>query len=172
MKRVLVIGSGGSGKSTFSKQLGEITGIDVIHLDREYWRPNWEETPKAEWEMKVAELVGRETWIMDGNFGGTREMRMRAADTIILLDLPRRICLYRIFKRLISNYGRNRHDMAEGCNEKLDLEFLLWVWNFPFQARDRILAAVKQFPDKRFIRLRSSSEVREFLQGVNSIDGN
>src|SRR5690349_18913828 len=99
MKRVVVIGSGGSGKSTFSRELGRATGIPVIHLDREFWRPGWEETPKDEWNALVAELLAGESWIMDGNFGGTREMRMQAADTIIFLDLPRRVCLYRILKR-------------------------------------------------------------------------
>ncbi len=81
MKKIIVIGSGGAGKSTFSRRLGEVTGIPVIHLDQLYWRPNWEKTPAPEWEAAVAELVRGETWIMDGNFGGTREIRMRAADT-------------------------------------------------------------------------------------------
>lgn len=172
MKKVLVIGSGGSGKSTFSKQLGEITGIEVIHLDSVYWRPNWEKTPKTEWKTKVERLTERESWIMDGNFGGTREIRMRAADTIIFLDLPRRVCLYRIIRRTISYYGSSRPDMAEGCNEKLDPEFLLWVWNFPYKTRDRILDAIKQFPEKQFVRLRSSREVRDFLHGAHSSHGN
>lgn len=172
MKKVLVIGSGGSGKSTFSKQLGERTGIDVIHLDQEYWRPNWEKTPVKEWEAKVAEMLERESWIMDGNFGGTREMRMGAADTIIFLDLPRHVCLYRILQRTIKYHGRNRPDMTEGCNERFDLEFILWVWNYPNRARKRILAALEEFPDKTLVRPRTSEEVSEYLRGVSRNDGN
>lgn len=171
MKKVIVIGSGGAGKSTFSKQLGERTGIEVIHLDQEYWRPNWEKTPVDEWEAKVAAMLERDSWIMDGNFGGTREMRMRACDTIIFLDLPRRVCLYRILKRTIKYYGRSRPDMTEGCNERFDLEFIGWIWKYPYRTRKRVTEAITQFPGKRCIRLRSGREVTEFLRSVNSTDG-
>jgi len=163
MNRVVVIGSGGSGKSTFSRELGLVTGIPVIHLDREYWRPGWEETPKDEWAIRVAEMLGGERWIIDGNFGGTREMRMRAADTIIFLDLPRRVCLYRILKRTVKYYGRSRPDMAEGCNERLDLEFILWVWNYRNRGRKRILAELEGLGDRRVIILKNRRQVIEFL---------
>lgn len=172
MKKVVVIGSGGSGKSTFAHELGERTGIEVIHLDREYWRPNWEKTPVDEWEPKVAAMLERDSWIMDGNFGGTREMRLRAADTIIFLDLPRRVCLWRILKRTLKYYGRSRPDMTEGCNERFDLEFVLWVWNYPKATRNRVLTALDEFPDKTLVRLRSNSEIIEYLDGVNTEDGN
>lgn len=171
MKKVIVIGSGGSGKSTFSKRLGELTGIGVIHLDQEYWRPNWEKTPVDEWEARVAVMLERDSWIMDGNFGGTREMRMRVADTIVFLDLPRRVCLYRILKRTIKYHGRSRPDMTEGCREKFDLEFVLWVWNYPKETRRRVLNAVDNFPEKTLVRLRTAVEVSEYLRGVNSNDG-
>lgn len=172
MKKVIVIGSGGSGKSTFAGELGKRTGIEVIHLDREYWRPNWEKMPTDEWEAKVAAMLERDSWIMDGNFGGTREMRMRAADTIIFLDVPRHICLYRILKRTFQYYGRSRPEMTEGCNERFDLEFILWVWNYPNATRDRILTALEGFLDKTLISLRSTAEIREYLCGVNADDGN
>ena len=171
MKKVIVIGSGGSGKSTFARELGERTGIKVIHLDQEYWRPNWEKTPVDEWEAKVAAMLERDSWIIDGNFGGTREMRMRVADTIIFLDLPRRVCLYRIFKRTVKYYDRSRPDMTEGCNERFDLEFIRWVWNYPNVTRNRVLTAMQEFPDKTLIRLRSSSEVSEYLRGASVDDG-
>ena len=74
MNRVIVIGSGGAGKSTLAPQIGEILGLPVIHLDREFWRPNWMATPEDEWIERVRELVARERWVMDGNFGGTSGM--------------------------------------------------------------------------------------------------
>ena len=168
MKKVIVIGSGGAGKSTFSRQLGEVTGIPVIHLDRLYWRPNWDKMPKTEWEATIAGLIKNDSWIMDGNFGGTREMRMRAADTIIFLDVPRRVCLYRVIKRAIKYRGRNRPDMAKGCNEKLDFEFLGWVWNYPGRARKRIHEDVIKFSGKSFVTLRSSAEIDLFLERVKN----
>lgn len=164
MKRVVVIGSGGAGKSTFSRKLSEATGIEVIHLDGLYWKPNWQKTPAEEWERTVAGLVKRESWIMDGNFGGTREMRIRAADTVIFMDPPRRVCMYRVLKRAIKYRGKNRPDMAEGCNEKLDLEFLGWVWNYPKRSRKRFFEEMSDFPEKRLIVLRSDREAENFLR--------
>lgn len=161
-----MVGSGGSGKSTFSKELGRITGLPVIHLDREYWRPGWEETPKDEWNARVVELLAGESWIMDGNFGGTREMRMQAADTIIFLDLPRRVCLYRILKRTLKYFGKSRPDMTEGCNERLDLEFIGWVWNYKHRSRKRLLSQLESIGEKRVIILRNQRQVSEFLSAT------
>ena len=167
MNRVVVIGSGGSGKSTFSRELGRVTGIPVIHLDREYWRPGWEETPKDEWKARVADMLEGERWIMDGNFGGTREMRMQAADTIIFLDLPRRVCLYRILKRTLKYYGRSRPDMAEGCLERLDLEFVMWVWNYKHRSRKRLLAELEGLEEKSVMILRNPRQVSDFLANLD-----
>ena len=164
MKRVLVVGSGGAGKSTFSRKLGEVTGIEVVHLDSVFWRPNWEATPKHEWETTVCELVRGESWIMDGNFGGTRQIRVRASDTVILLDIPRHVCLYRVLKRAIKFRGGSRPDMAAGCNEKVDLEFLRWIWNYPHRGRERVFKEMAEYPEKRFIVLRSAQEVDDFLR--------
>jgi adenylate kinase family enzyme len=165
MRRVVVIGSGGSGKSTFSKDLGRLTGLPVIHLDREYWRAGWKETPKDEWTVKVESLIAAERWILDGNFGGTRELRMNAADTIIFLDLPTRVCLYRILKRTIKYHGRSRPDMTEGCNERFDLEFIGWVWNYKRRSRKRLLDELERLEGKHVIILRDQQQVADFLVG-------
>lgn len=163
MKRVVVIGSGGSGKSTFSRELGRVTGIPVVHLDREFWRPGWEETPKDEWNVRVAELLSADRWIMDGNFGGSRQIRIEAADTVIFLDLPRRVCLYRILKRTIKYYGRSRPDMTEGCNERIDLEFIGWVWSYRKRRRKRMLAELESLTEKSVIILQNQRQVSDFL---------
>src|SRR5687768_10312617 len=96
MKKILVIGSGGSGKSTLARQLGELLGIEVKHLDRLYWQAGWTEPSKEEWLHKVKALTSEDSWVMDGNFGGTLEVRMQRCDTIVFLDLPRPLCLWRI----------------------------------------------------------------------------
>jgi adenylate kinase family enzyme len=168
VKRVVVIGSGGSGKSTFSKRLGEITGLPVVHLDALFWRPNWTRTPKDEWHETVCREAAREEWIMDGNFGGTRKVRLEAADTIVLLDLPRWLCMYSIVKRTIMYRNRTRPDMAEGCKERLDLEFILWVWNYPTSGRTRTLTDISQLTGKRVEVLKSRAEVDRFLEQVKS----
>ncbi|MEO6655294.1 MAG: DNA topology modulation protein [Pyrinomonadaceae bacterium] len=166
MKRILVLGSGGAGKSTFSKRLGGILDIDVIHLDRLYWRPNWQEVMPFEWQTIVGEIISRESWIMDGNYTTTREMRIRACDSVIFLDMSRHVCLYRILKRTLIYHGQSRPDMPPGCNERFDLEFALWVWNYPNRSKKKILETLGQFPGKNIVVLRSSSEVDAFLESL------
>ncbi len=164
MKKVLVIGSGGAGKSTFARRLGEKTRLEVIHLDKLYWKPNWTETSKDEWQKIVGEIIKGGEWIMDGNFGGTMEMRFAACDTVIFLDFPRTVCVYRALKRWIAYYKTNRPDMTEGCNEKFDLEFLGWIWNFEQTAKPRIENLLEKFQnEKTIIRLESKREVENFF---------
>ena len=91
MHRIVVVGPGGAGKSVLARKMGERLGLPVIHLDALYWRPGWVQTPKDEWKAKVRELLSGERWIIDGNYGGTAGLRMAAADTIVLLDFPRRV---------------------------------------------------------------------------------
>lgn len=164
MKRIVVIGSGGSGKSTFSRRLGEVTGLPVVHLDRLYWHPGWVKTEESKWKEILEREIAKPQWIMDGNFGGTREMRMAAADTIIILDLPRRVCLYRILKRTLIYRGGSRPDMAEGCHERFDLEFIFWVWNYPRDGRRRALEDVSKLSGKRIVILKNQFEINTFLK--------
>jgi adenylate kinase family enzyme len=167
MRRVLVIGSGGAGKSTFARRLGERAGLPVIHLDRHFWHPGWVETPKDEWRRRVEELCAGESWVMDGNYSGTLEVRLAACDTVIFLDLPRAVCLWRVLKRVLTYREGSRHDMAEGCHERVDLKFLYWVWTYPKRRRARILALLNDVNgQKQVVRLRSSDEVERFLAEV------
>lgn len=167
MKRVLIIGSGGAGKSTLARRLGEKTGIEVIHLDRLYWQPGWVKTPAEEWSKTVASELEKDSWIMDGNFGGTFEMRAEAADTIIFLEISRWRCLYRVIKRRLTYRRTNRPDMAEGCNEKIDLEFLLWIWNYPKNAKGRKAEVLKRLEnEKNIVRLRTDKEIEDFVASV------
>ena len=164
MRKVLVIGSGGAGKSTFARRLGARLGLEVIHLDTAYWRPGWVATPKDEWRQKVDELCRRESWVMDGNFSATLEPRLAACDTVVFLDLPRAVCLWRVLKRAVMYRNAPRPDMAEGCREKFDLEFLLWVWNYPARSRPKVLALLEKHAEgRKIVRLRSSAEAERFL---------
>lgn len=169
MKRILIIGSGGAGKSTLARRLGEATGIEVVHLDVLHWRPGWTEAPKAEFLQAVEEALKKDRWIIDGNFGSTMEMRLTACDTAVFLDFPRTVCLYRVIKRRLTYRNRHRPDMSEGCNEKIDYEFLHWVWTFPQRARSQIEERLKRFENERtIIRLRSSREVEEFIKKIKA----
>lgn len=164
MRRVLVIGSGGAGKSTFANRLGHVLGIEVKHLDRFYWRAGWEEPAKEEWLQIVAELTSGDSWIMDGNFGGTLELRLKHCDTIVFLDMPRLLCVWRIVKRRLRYRNRSRPDMAEGCSEKLDWEFIQWVWNYSRTSRPKVVKLLEEHSQsKRIVWLHSNREVERFL---------
>lgn len=167
MRKVLVIGSGGSGKSTLAQQLGERTGLPVIHLDSLFWRAGWQEPPRDEWAARVDELVRGDGWIMDGNYGGTLERRLAVCDTVIFLDLPRALCLWRIISRGLRYRGRTRPDMAEGCNEQLTWEFVRWVWGYPRTRRPGVLKKLGELSEgQKVYVLRSRREVRRFLESL------
>ena len=169
MRRISIIGSGGAGKSTLATRLGNILHLPVIHLDRLHWQPGWIETPKDEWRRKVEEIVRANRWIIDGNFGGTMEIRLAACDTVIFLDFPPAICTWRVIKRRFKYRKVTRPDMGEGCPEKLDLQFVSWVWNFTSNTKPAIEERLSRLPaDKRLIRLTSPAAVKSFLLGAEN----
>lgn len=167
MRRVVLIGSGGSGKSTLARQLGKKLKLNVYHLDALFWKPGWVGVPKNEQRRVQNELVENEEWIIDGNFGGTIDIRLNAADTIIFLDINKIICIYRVFKRMLQYRNKVRPDMGIGCKEKLDLSFLKWVWNYPKTKRPEVLKKLEQLSkEKQIIILRTPKKINEFLQEV------
>ena len=164
MKRILIIGSSGAGKSTFARRLHEATGIELVHLDKVFWKPNWVETPKDEWKKTVAKVLEGEVWIIDGNYSGTLELRMQYADTIIFLDFPPTICVWRVLKRVAFYRKGKRPDMAAGCDERFDLEFLKWIWDYPRRTKPKVEALLIKFQaTKKIIRLASTKEVENFF---------
>lgn len=160
-----MVGCGGAGKSTFSKRLSEILGLPAIHLDSFFWKPGWVETEPGEWESKVTELTRHEKWILDGNYGGTMDVRLAASDAAIFLDMPRFLCLRRVVERRLRYHRISRPDMAPGCPERLDWQFLKYVWNYPKTRRPGILQKLEAMPEeKETFVLRSPAEAEEFLR--------
>lgn len=164
MQRVLVIGSGGSGKSTVASQLGELLNLEVNHLDKFYWRAGWVKPEPDEWIKTVTDLIERDSWIIDGNYSGTLNLRLQKCDTIVFLDLPRVLCLWRIVKRFFIYRGGTRPDIAEGCRENLNFEFVSWVWNYHRRSRPKVIKRLQAHAqEKQIFWLRSRSDVKEFL---------
>ncbi len=138
--RVLVVGSSGAGKTTFAVRLAEVLDLPVIHLDSEYWRPGWQHIPAEEWPARVDRLVAGEKWVMDGNYGGTLERRLGRAQAVVFLDVARRTCLRRVILRSWRYRGRPGPGLPEGCPERLEWQFLMWVWNFERRSRGRVIS--------------------------------
>ncbi|WP_212935769.1 DNA topology modulation protein [Bacillus hominis] len=167
MKKIILIGSGGSGKSTLARLLGNKLKIQVYHLDALFWKPNWEGVPREEQRTVQNDLIKEEKWIIDGNYGGTMDIRINAADTIIFLDIHRTICVYRAFKRIVQYRNKTRPDMGTGCEERFDLQFFKWIWEYPKSKRPAILTKLDQLSkNKKVIILKSPNEVQRFLTEV------
>jgi adenylate kinase family enzyme len=145
-----------------AQRLAELTGLPLIHLDQIFWKPRWVEPSKDEWLVCLEEALARPAWIMDGNYNRTLEVRLRLADTVILLDLPRRTCLWNVVKRIFSTFGRVRPDMAPDCPERFNLEFLRYVWNYHRTRQPNDLRLLQSFSGTQIV-LRSRREVREYL---------
>lgn len=165
--RIMIIGSGGSGKSTFARKLEELTKLPLIHLDTHFWRPGWDPTPEEEWDQFLTEITQRKEWIIDGNYSRTMDIRMRAADVIIFFDLPPLLNLYRVFKRRLQYHGRTRPDMNEGCPERLDWEFMKWVWNYRRTRRPAVEQKLAGYSkEKRIITIKKTKEASDLLYNV------
>lgn len=164
MNKILIIGSGGAGKSTFARRLGAILKLEVIHLDSLYWSRGWVEMPKDRWRATVEELLKRNSWIIDGNYGGTLDIRLRVCDRVIFLDVPRLVCLWRVLKRIALYREGGRPDMAVGCPEKVDWEFIKYIWDYPRKRKPAILEKLKFYSQsKMVIILKSQAEIETFL---------
>lgn len=166
MERIMIIGCGGAGKSTLARQLGEKTGVPVIHLDQLFWRPGWVSVSKEEFDKLHREALAGEKWIIDGNFDRTMGERIKRCDTVIYLDFSRFACLMGVCKRILTTYGTVRPDMGEGCPERIDREFLQWVWNFNKNKREKNYRMLNEAEGVETIVLKNRRAVKKFLELV------
>lgn len=160
MKRILIIGSPGSGKSTLARKLSHCLNLPCIYLDRIFWKPNWIKTPKDEFDILLKNELEKDCWIIDGNYNRTLPLRLKYADTVIWLDIPRIICLWRVFWR----HGKTRPDMTENCEEKRDkefFEFLKYIWNFPAENKVAIENILSEY-NGNVIIIRNNRELKKF----------
>jgi len=153
MKRILIVGSAGAGKTTLARYVSQQLALPLIHLDQVFWRPGWIAPSVTSWEQQVAQLVAQPTWVMDGYYRDILDMTCRAADTIIFLDISHQRCTYRVCLRYLRNrlFHQVRLDLPDGCPEQLRWSFLSWVWTFPQKQRPAILQKLQAVAAERDI---------------------
>lgn len=169
MKRVMILGCCGAGKSTFAKKLNEKLHLELIHLDQHYWKPNWVETEKKEWEGKVKKLSAKDKWIIDGNYSGTMDIRLERADTVFYLDISTIKCFVRVLKRIRKYKGKTRPDMPEGCNERYDFDFLHYVLIFNLTRRKKILRKINAWKNEygKVVIIKNDRDIEAFISSLN-----
>ena len=164
MERIIIIGCSGAGKSTLARALGEKLGLPIVHLDQLWWREGWQHVSREEFDAQLDMALAMDRWIIDGNYSRTMEARLQKCDTIIYLDFGRWECLLGMLQRVLGSYGKVRPDMAKGCPERFDWDFVKWIWNFNKQNRVRNYTWIAKTKHARAIVLKSRKEVKTFLQ--------
>lgn len=171
MEKIAIIGSPGAGKSTFARKLGEILNIEVIHLDRYFWKSGWNEIPRNERVKLQSKIIQKSRWIIEGTYVSSSDERLQAADTIIFLDLPSWLCMWQILKRRILDDQKIRSDLPFGCAEKLRLPYLAKVLVFPVRGRilfHQKIEQLQQHKEINYQQLTSRKEVAKFLDDVRA----
>lgn len=159
MKKVIVIGCPGSGKSTFSRKLGKKLGLPVVHLDNLFWNADKTNVSKEVFDERLEKEVVKDSWIIDGNFARTLEKRMKYCDTIIFLDYPVEVCLSGYEQRR----GKIREDIPWVETER-DEEFVEFIENFKDNNVPKMLELLKKYQDRDIIVFKTREEAKEYLE--------
>lgn len=160
MKKIIVIGCCGSGKSYFSLALSQKLNIPIYHMDILFWRENWTHVDKEELRRELAEIYPKENWIIDGNYIGTLEERFKAADTIFFLDVSEELCLESEEKRR----GKPRPDLPSYLKEEYDPEFINFIKSFKTEDRPVILSLLEKYKNKEIHIFKTRDEVNKYLE--------
>ena len=162
MKKVIVIGCPGSGKSTFSKALHKITGIELFHLDMMFWNVDKTTVDKSVFIERLLKTIKLSKWIIDGNYESTMELRMRECDTVIFLDYSLDVCLNGIEERK----GKARSDMPWTESDKDDLDFIEFVKNYNFKNRPKVIQLLNRYSYKDIYIFSTRAQAEEFLTKI------
>ena len=167
-KRILIIGSAGSGKTYLSHILSKKLDIEVTHLDKIYWLPNWEKQPVTFCEDLTRELVIPDEWIFDGNYIQTLDIRLEKADLVIFLKVNRFKCIASLFKRkrLTKKHLIDRDDLADGCVDKLDCSFLKWAFTFNNDYAPKLLEVINKYPNVDLKIFNTREDALEFINNL------
>ena len=158
MRKVIIIGCPGSGKSTFARKLNSITGLPVFYLDMIYHKPDRTTVSREEFDAKLSEIMKKEKWIIDGNYMRTMPIRIENADTIFWLDYPLEVCLQGIVER----FGKPREDMP-WVEREYDPEFMRFIREFDTTSKPKISTLLNVAQNKQIYIFKSRQEAQDFI---------
>jgi len=164
MKKIIVIGCPGSGKSTFSRALHDITGIPLFHLDMMYWNADKTTVEKSVFRERLSEAMKKDEWVIDGNYGSTMEMRLQACDTVFFLDYPVDVCLEGARERR----GKPRSDMPWVENEE-DVEFIEFIKKYSSQSRPVVVSLLEKYYDRNIFIFKNRTDADVFLRSISKL---
>ncbi len=150
-KKILILGNGGAGKSTFAADMGGRFSLPVVRLDKIWWLPGWVNRSEEEFDFLLSVELAKPAWVMDGNYRRTLAVRLAAADAAVLLDIPAAMCLESAYARAKEYAGSTRPDMVEGCPERVDAEFEEWILKYDREVRPAMLAALEESKTPYFV---------------------
>ena len=163
MDRILIIGSNGAGKSSFSYKLSAILNLPLIHIDQIYWMENWKVKPQEQFEEEVLIEAKQEQWIIEGNNIRSLPNRLKYADTVFWFEFSPLVCVWNVIKREIKYFNQARPDMPKGCVSKLNFRFLKDVWNFNKKNHTRIEEMLNDNENIEVIRFTNYQQIREYI---------
>ena len=162
MKRVIVIGCPGSGKTTFAEKLHKKINLPLYHLDAIWHKPDKTHIPREAFDQRIIEIFATDEWIIDGNYNRTVEMRIRECDTVFLFDLPTEVCLQGAIERI----GKGRYDLP-WLETELDPEFECFIKEFANNSLPRLYELIEKYKDdKQVIIFKSRKEADDFLKNL------
>lgn len=162
-----MLGPPGSGKTRFAERLGAVLKLDVVHLDAHFWGPGWVPAPIDEWRRRVDELARRPAWIMDGTYERSLDLRVPAADAVVLIESSRAGSLWRVIKRKLAD-GPSRKDAPPG--QPIDRAFLRYIWRYPKDTQPLVDASLAG-ADCLSLRLEGPRDGRRLIEALEQLRG-
>lgn len=165
MKKVAIVGCGGSGKSYLARELGRILDAPVTHLDAAFYDDEWNELPMDGFTALQRELVAQPKWVIDGNYNSTLQIRLEACDTVVLLDVSTVAALYGIFSRQIRHGAGHK---GNGVHNRIHWGVIKYVATYRRKMRPRVMAKIEEFASDRadVVLLANRRQTRRWLRKV------